>query len=63
MAQKGCPHKVSDLLTDCKTDAVLTFGDGKLYGYIVTPSCLVLIGEELGIYIQLERWEPQSLLH
>ena len=60
MAQKGCPHKVSDLLADCKTDAVLTF-DGKLYGYIVTPSCLVLIGEELGIYIQLEMGASISL--
>ena len=64
MAQKGCLHKVNDLLADCKMDKVITLGDGKLYGYIVTPSCLVPIGKELGIYIQLERWTPlQSLLH
>lgn len=63
MAQKGCLHKVNDLLADCKTDAVLTFGDGKLCGYIVTTSGLIPIGEELGICIQLERWEPQYILY
>lgn len=63
MAQKGCLYKINDLLADCKTDAVITLGDGKLCGYIVTPSCLIPIGEELGICIQLEKWEPQSILH
>lgn len=64
MAQKKNPHKIGDLLADCKTDAVLTFGDGELCGYIVTPTCLIPIGKKLGVHIQLERWAPlQSLLH
>lgn len=63
MAQKGCLNKISDLLADCKKDEVLTFGDGKLCGYIATPSGLIPIGEELGIYIQFERWEPQYILY
>ena len=64
MAQKGCLHKIIELLADCKTDAVITLGDGELCGYIITPTCFVPIGKELGIYIQLERWTPlQSLLH
>ncbi len=64
MAQKRSLHKVNDLLADCKMDEVLTFGEGKLCGYIVTPMCLIPIGKELGIHIQLERWTPlQPLLH
>jgi hypothetical protein len=63
MAQKGCLHKVSDLLADCKEDEVLTFGGGKLCGYIATPAGLIPIGKELRIYIQLKTWKPRSILY
>lgn len=63
MAQKENPHKITDLLADCKTDAVITFGGGELCGFIVTPMCFIPIGKELGVHIQLKNWKPQTILY
>lgn len=64
MAQKEIPHKITDLLADCKMEKGIIFGEGRLCGFIITPTCLIPIGKELGTFIQLERWTPlQSFLH
>lgn len=58
MAQRGCLRKASDLLADCEIDEVLIFGGGSFYGYLLTPAGILPVGEDLGIHIQLGRWEP-----
>ncbi len=63
MAQKERTHMTNDLLSGCDIGAVKTFGDGKLYGYIITPLCLIPIGKELGIHIQLKNWKPQTIFY